>query len=86
MIHILGYLSDNGFRDLNDTQFKSEGRFASANGKSVMVYAAKSYQLRIYGFFQDTKIRNFVCPEAAIKKTNKADQSQLKRVAKKAGE
>ncbi|WP_413719220.1 hypothetical protein [Silicimonas sp. MF1-12-2] len=79
-------LSEVGFRDLNEKQFKTEGRFPSGNGANILIYAAKSYQLRIYGGFTSGTPRKFVCPEGAIKKDNKADQKQLKRVAKKVGE
>lgn len=86
MDRILDHVSENGFQDLNDKQFKSEGRFSCGGGKKALVYAAKSYQLRIYGCFREGAPRQFVCPEGAIKKNNKADQKQLERVAKKAGE
>ena len=85
MNRILDHISENGFRDLNDKQFKSEGRFPCGGGGSTLVYAAKSYQLRLYGCFHEGEPRKFVCPEGTIKKDNKADQEQLKRVAKKAG-
>lgn len=86
MSRILDHLSESGYHDLNDKQFKTEGRFPSNGGKSVLVYAMKSYQLRIYGVFREGSMRKFICPEGAIKKGNKADQKQLRRVAKKAGE
>ncbi len=83
---ILDQLCENGFQDLNEKQFKTEGRFPSSGGKKTLVYAAKSYQLRLYGVFSKGSPRKFICPEGAIKKDNKADQKQLKRVAKKVGE
>lgn len=83
---ILGTLSDNGSGDFTDKQFKSEGRHGCGGGKTVLVWAAKSNQLRLYGFFIEGSPRKFICPEGAIKKTNKADQKQLKRVAQRAGE
>lgn len=86
MKRILVHLSENGPNDLNDQQFKAEGRFACGKGRDVMVYAAKSYQLRIYGFWKKGSKLLLVCPETAIKKDNRANQEQLKRVAKKAGE
>lgn len=86
MDRILDHLSENGFQDLNEKQFKTEGRFTSGDGKNVLVYAAKSYQLRLYGCFQEVSPRKFIVPEGAIKKDKKADLNQLKRVAKKAGE
>lgn len=86
MGQILDQLSKNGFRDFTEKQFKTEGRFDCGGGKNVLVYAAKSYQLRLYGVFKEGSPRKLICPEGAIKKDNKADQKQLKRVAKKAGE
>ena len=83
---ILDHLSENGPENLHDKQYKSEGRFSDGTGKKIMVYAVKSYQLRIYGWWHDGPPRRMMCPEGAIKKTDKADRSQLERVAKKAGE
>lgn len=83
---ILGHLSDLGPKDLNEQQFKSEARFPNAKGNEVMVYATKSYQLRVYGCWDDGPPLKFVATEAAIKKDNKADRDQLKRVAKSVGE
>lgn len=86
----LGNLGRNGFRDLgNSTLFVPEGRFAAGRpGMADMaVYAAKSYQLRVYGGIVRIKGQSvFLCPEGAVKKQNKADQAQLKRVAKILGE
>jgi hypothetical protein len=86
----LGNLRRNGFRDLsNSTLFVSEGRFpAGRPGMADMaVYAAKSYQLRVYGGIVRIKGQSvFLCPEGAVKKKDKADQAQLKRVAKILGE
>lgn len=86
LAQILNELSENGYLQFNSTQFTSEGRFAAGGGKKCMVYAAKAYQLRLYGCFGGNKPRLFVCPEAAIKKDTKADRKQLERVARKAGE
>lgn len=86
MERILDHLSEHGPQDLNDKQFKAEGRFPCGNGKEVMVHAAKSYQLRVYGCWQSGPPLRLVCPESVIKKDNKADQKQLRRVAKKVGE
>ena len=83
---ILDHLSEAGPDNLNEQQFKSEARFPNAAGKNVMVYATKSYQLRVYGCWVVGPPRRFVCPDAAIKKNNKADRGQLKRVAKSVGE
>jgi len=86
MGRILDHLSENGFQDLNETKFKTEGRYRSGGGTKILVYAVKSYQLRLYGCFRDKSPRKFIVPEGAIKKDNKADQNQLKRVAEKVGE
>ncbi|WP_108826830.1 hypothetical protein [Ascidiaceihabitans donghaensis] len=83
---ILGHLSDNGPNDLNEQKFKSEARFPNAEGTEVMVYATKSYQLRVYGCWESGPRLRFVASEAAIKKDNKADRAQLKRAAKSVGE
>jgi len=83
---ILNHLSEHGPEGLHDKKFKSEGRFKDAAGKDVMVYAVKSYQLRIYGGWVEGTPTSFQCPEATIKKDQKANQEQLKRVAKKLGE
>ncbi|MCE2738376.1 MAG: hypothetical protein LW703_08405 [Rhodobacter sp.] len=86
----LGILRRNGFRDLsNSTLFVYEGRFpAGRPGMADMaVYAAKSSQLRVYGGIVRIKGQSvFLCPEGAVKQQNKADQAQLKRVAKILGE
>ena len=86
----LGILRRNGFRDLsNSTLFVYEGRFpAGRPGMADMaVYAAKSYQLRVYGGIVRIKGESvFLCPEGAVKKQKKADQAQLKRVARILGE
>ncbi len=90
VVMTLGNLRRNGFRDLsNSTLFVFEGRFPSGRpGMADMaVYAAKSNQLRVYGGIVRIKGQSvFLCPEGAVKKQNKADQAQLKRVAKILGE
>lgn len=82
---LIDHISEHGPTLLNDKQYKQEGRYPSASGKTV-VGAVKSYQLRVYGGWLDGPPRVFLCPEVTIKKTNKADQKQLKRVAAKVGE
>jgi hypothetical protein len=86
----LGNLRRNGFRDSrNNTLFVPEGRFPAGRPgmTDIAVYAAKSYQLRVYGGIVRIKGQSvFMCPEGAVKKQNKADQAQLKRVAKILGE
>jgi hypothetical protein len=90
LVQILVNLRRNGFRDLNNsTLFVYEGRFPSGRpGMADMaVYAAKSNQLRVYGGIVRIKGQSvFLCPEGAVKQQNKADQAQLKRVAKILGE
>jgi mRNA-degrading endonuclease RelE of RelBE toxin-antitoxin system len=78
---ILDHLSEQGPDMLNQEQFKQEMRH-----QNVVVFAAKSYQLRVYGGWKNGDPRLFLCPEIAIKKDNKADKDQLKRVAIKVGE
>lgn len=85
---IVDHISEEGPRALNDQQYKSEGRFPTGgtDSKDAMVYVLKSFQLRIYGCWNDGPPRRFMCAEASIKKVQKADQDQLKRVAKSVGE
>lgn len=87
---ILKRLSDNGVQGINNSeQLKWEGKFPDGNkgGKEVSVYAIKSYQLRVYGgFVNHGRVSNFFCIDAALKKKDKADRSQLVRVAKSLGE
>jgi hypothetical protein len=85
---IFGHLCENGPDDLNEEQFKSEGRFSTGGpqSKKIMVYVGKSYQLRVYGCWNDEPSRRFECPEAVIKKKNRADQEVLQRVAHNFGE
>lgn len=85
IMRILDHISEQGPINLNTEQFKLEGRYPSASG-DVGVFAVKSYQLRVYGGWLNGPPRVFLCPEVAIKKTNKADKDQLKRVAVKVGE
>lgn len=82
----MDHLCEHGPQDLNNEQFKAEGRFACSGGKKAMVYVAKSYQLRIYGCFQKGPPRALMCSEGVFKKNNKADQKLLKRVAKNVGD
>lgn len=83
---IFGNLSEKGTYGMNDTQFKSEGRFLNAEGKMEMVYAVKAYQLRVYGCWRGTDPKRLICPEVAIKKTKKADRALLARAAKNVGD
>ena len=86
MARILCHLCENGPHDLNNEKFKAEARSPCPGGKKAMVYVAKAYQLRIYGCFQKGPPRTFKCSEGVFKKTNKADQKLLKRVAMNVGE
>ena len=72
----------------NTTLFVREGKFPSGlpGMSDIAVYAAKSWQLRIYGGLIKVRgVRVFLCPEGAIKKQDRADQAQLQRVAKVLG-
>ena len=82
---ILDRLREFGKDRLNNTQqFRMEGRYG---GHRSAVYAVKAYQLRVYGgFLKLGGVPTFVCIEAAEKKRDKPDKSQLTRVAKKIGE
>ena len=90
VVAILGNIRRNGLKDLgNNTMFVAEARFpAGKPGMPEMaLYAAKSYQLRVYGGIVRIAGQSvFLCPEGTVKKQNKADQAQLKRVAKILGE
>ena len=86
MNRLLEQLCEYGYEEMTETQFKSEARLPAGDGKKVLVYAVKAYQFRLYGWFDSGMPRRFMCPEGAIKKDNKADQAQLRRVAKMAGE
>ena len=83
--NVLEWLTRDGPENLNKKQFAPEGRHKVAKGR-VMLFAIKGYQLRLYGGWLDEEPRIFLCPEAAIKQKNKADNEQLQRVARKLGE
>lgn len=85
---ILKELCENGQQRLNPVKFREEGSHLAgqAGQADVKVYAVKSYQLRIYGGFVGSNDKFFVCEVADIKKSQKADQKLLKRVAKALGE
>lgn len=86
----LDNIRKNGLPSINNnTLFVREGKFSSgqAGMSEIVVYAVKSYQLRVYGGI--VKIKNqpvFLCPDGAIKKKDKADRAQLERVARVLGE
>ncbi|MCV2875662.1 hypothetical protein OE810_05260 [Rhodobacteraceae bacterium XHP0102] len=87
MNKVLDTICEHGYRDLTETQFKSEGRYPlGGTSKAALVYALKSGQLRIYGVFVSEIPKRLVCPEGTKKKKRKADRKQLERVAKKVGE
>lgn len=72
----------------NNTLFVREGKFSSGQpGKAdVAVYAAKAFQIRVYGGIVKINGQSvFLCPEGVIKKDNKADRAQLERVAEVLG-
>lgn len=79
----------NGLQGMsNNTLFVREDKFPSGQPgmADIAVYAAKSHQVRVYGGIIRIKGQSvFLCPEGAIKKTNKADRPQLERVAKVLG-
>jgi len=80
--------AENGHENLNEKQFKFEGRYSSGgpNSKEIPVWAAKGNQLRIYGGEVEHDGKLLLCVETTIKKQNKANRSQLERVAKKVGD
>jgi len=90
VVLILANVQRNGLRDLNNnTMFVPEGRFPSGRPgvADMAVYAAKSYQLRVYGGIVRISGRSvFLCPDGTVKKQNKADRAQLERVAKILGD
>lgn len=87
--HTLEAVRRNGLAGVsNSTLFVREEKFPSGQpGMSdIAVYAAKSWQLRVYGkLIRINGDSVFMCPEGTIKRTNRADQDQLARVAKVLG-
>lgn len=68
--------------------FNSEGRHSigDARGKDVPVCVFKAFQDRVYGVVTDVRgIETFVGLKVAKKKTDKADQALLARVARTFG-
>jgi hypothetical protein len=90
LVLILANIRRNGLPDVNNnTMFVREGRFPAgrAGVADMAVYAAKAFQLRIYGGLVRIGGQSvFLCPEAAVKKRDLADRAQLERVAKILGE
>jgi len=86
----LEYIRKNGLQSMNNnTLFVREAKFPSGQPgmAELVVYAAKSYQLRVYGGIVQIKNQSvFLCPYGTIKKKDKADRAQLERVAKVLGE
>jgi hypothetical protein len=80
----------NGLQGMNNsTLFVREGKFPSgqAGMSDIAVYAAKAFQLRVYGGIVRVKHKQvFLCCDKAIKKKDKADRAQLEKVAKILGE
>ena len=83
--HTLELIKRNGLQGVrNSTLFVQEDKFPSGKpGMADMtVYAAKSRRLRVYGGLIRVRGESvFLCPEGVIKKRDKADQEQLRRVA-----
>lgn len=83
-----GYFNQYGIagRILSDESFKVEGRFPTGGPRSRQVAVAvfKAYQCRIYGVEVPIRgTKTFVGMEIRTdKKRNKADQAQLRRVAR----
>lgn len=84
---ILETIRDHGIANVPDDAFKDEGRHDSGVvglGRQ-QVFAVSAGQLRLYcGFVGDGQLC-LIAAESAIKKTQKADQKQLRRVAKEIG-
>ena len=80
---VLDHLSENGFQDLNETKFKTEGRCRSGGGTKILVYAVKSYQLRLYGCFRDKSPRKFIVPEGLSRRTTKQIKINSKELLRK---
>ncbi len=88
-LQILKKLANFGLPYMTDsTSFVREDSFASGNKnrRKMVVYAVKSFQLRVYGGFAKLEGKQcFLCLEAAKKQKDKADRAQLERVAKALG-
>jgi len=86
-INILKEFAENGMENLTKQQMVIEGQFPAGGNppRMITVYAVKSYQLRTYGAVIENNGRRFLCVESTLKKTQKADQAQLRRVARKIG-
>lgn len=84
--HTLELIKRNGLGGIRDsTLFVHEGKFPGGRPGigELAVYAVKSFQVRVYGgLIRWKNERVFLCPEGVIKKRDRADQEQLKRVAK----
>ena len=82
--HFRNYCTPN--TTLPPEQFKSEGRFPTGGlrSKEVQVFAFKAFQHRLYGVVESVNgIPTFVGMELVEdKKTNRADQDLLRRVAR----
>lgn len=85
---ILDHIKKHGTADLPDGSFRDEGKHPS--GVSGMtqqhVFAIRAGQLRLYcGFVGDGQMC-LIIAESLVKKTQKADQKLLQRVAKEIGQ
>lgn len=87
--HTLELIKRNGLQGVqNNTLFVHEGKFSSGQPgmADLTVYAAKSYQLRVYGGLIRVRGESvFLCPQGTIKKRDLANRRQLERVAETLG-
>jgi hypothetical protein len=87
--HTLELIKRNGLQGVqNNTLFVYEGKFSSGKPGTadLSVYAVKAHQVRVYGGLIRVRGESvFLCPEATIKKRDKANQEQLERVARTLG-
>lgn len=90
LLRVLRRLSEFGVTQMRNTeQFKDEGKFASGKPGvgDAKVFAVKAHQLRVYGGFVTVGGKTvFLCIEGTRKKRDRADQDQLKRVARALGD
>lgn len=76
-----------GGQNLTKKQWNSEGRFSSGKHKDVGLVAIKDYQLRLYGFVRSVNgKKSLILLGVDVKKTDRANQKLLKRIAKRCGD
>jgi hypothetical protein len=79
--------AEEGAENLTDEMFKFEERFnVGKAGKSIAVYAFKSFNLRVYGCYDVRTYTVFYCTHAAIKKRDGADRDLMEAVAREVWE